>query len=130
MRRSTEDPGALLGNAKDLLEAVGKFVAEETDLPLSGKEDFNHLWYLARSRLGVLPEQVTAGVAGKQAIKRVLGASWTIAEQTNELRKLHGTGHGRTLPTGVSPPMALLIVREACSVSEFILGELDLAFGR
>ena len=53
-----------------------------------------------------------------------------IAEQVNVLRGLQGTGHGRTLPTGVSPELALLVVREACSVAEFTLNALDRQRGR
>ncbi len=60
----------------------------------------------------------------------ILQSSWTIAEQLNELRNLQGAGHGRTLPTGVSVELALLVVREACSVSEFMLITLDRVLGR
>ncbi|MGI8751818.1 MAG: abortive infection family protein [Acidimicrobiales bacterium] len=130
LRRGTEDPGVLLGSAKDLLEAVAKFVAEELGMPLTGREDYGHLWHLVRDRLGILPQQVAAGTPGEDAIRKVLGAAWTIAEQTNRLRGLQGAGHGRTLPTGVSAPLALLVVREACSISEFALAQLDLNLGR
>jgi hypothetical protein len=51
--------------------------------------------------------------------------SWKIAEQVNPLRGLQGSGHGRTLPTGVSADLALLVVREACSVAEYALVQLD-----
>jgi hypothetical protein len=53
-----------------------------------------------------------------------------IAEQVNVLRGLQGTGHGRTLPMGVSPELAMLVVREACSVAEFTLNALDRQRGR
>lgn len=125
LRRAADDPGQLLGSAKDLLEAVAKFVLQELEYPTSGKEDFNHLWHLARDRLGILPEQVNSEIQGHSQIKKILQSIWTIAQQTNELRGLQGTGHGRTLPTGVSAEMALLVVREACSVAEFTLQHLD-----
>ena len=124
LRRSTDDPGLLLGSAKDLLEAVAKFVLEEFGVPVQKNADFDYLWYLARERLGVLPEQVDAALPGANNIKSILQSSWKIAEQTNKLRGLQGTGHGRTLPTGVSADMALLVVREACSVAEFMLTRL------
>lgn len=41
LRRSTDDPGQLLGSAKDLLEAVAKFVLEE--LGHQPPQDFNQL---------------------------------------------------------------------------------------
>lgn len=128
LRRGTDDPGQLLGSAKDLLEAVAKFVLEELEWPQDG--DFNTLWYLARERLGVHPKQMTLAGPGAEQVRKILGATWTIAEQVNALRNLQGAGHGRTLPTGVTPDMALLVVREACSVSQFMLTTLDRVVGR
>jgi abortive infection Abi-like protein len=131
LRRATEDPGQLLGSAKDLLEAVAKFVLEEFSVPAAKKnDDFDHLWYLARDRLSLLPTQVNSTLPGASNIKAILQSSWAIAEQVNKLRGFQGTGHGRTLPTGVSADMALLVVREACSVAEFVLATLDRATGR
>jgi len=128
LRRSAEDPGQLLGSAKDLLEAVAKFVLEELGAPQDG--DFPTLWYLVRDRLGIHPKQLVSEGPGGEPVRKILGASWTIAEQVNVLRNLQGTGHGRTLPTGVTPEMALLVVREACSVAAFALGTLDRLLGR
>lgn len=130
LRRATDDPGLLLGAAKDLLESVAKFVLEEEGMLPGGHPDFGHLWHLARERLGVLPSQVNATLPGGRQIRAVLQSSWTIAEQINELRGLQGTGHGRTLPTGVSAELALLMVREACSVAEFMLTTLDRTHGK
>lgn len=130
LRRSTNDAGALLGTAKDLLEAVSKFVLEEYGFPLSGNESFNQLWHLSRDRLNLLPQNVDANIPGHKHIRAILQSAWSIADQVNELRTLQGTGHGRTLPTGVSQELALLIVREACSVAEFMLTSLDRQLGR
>lgn len=130
LRRGTDDPGQLLGSAKDLLEAVAKFVLEEVGMPVAGNPSFNHLWHIARERLGILPEQVAADTPGAKHIKAVLQSSWKIAEQVNELRCVQGAGHGRTLPTGVTADMALLMVREACSVAEFTLTTLNRLYGR
>ncbi len=127
LRRASNDPAQLLGTAKDLLEAVAKFVLEELEYPAPA--DFNSQWYLARERLGVHPNQVVGDSPGAVQVRKILGASWTIAEQVNELRNLQGTGHGRTLPTGVSADVALLVVREACSIAQFILNALDRALG-
>jgi len=128
LRRAVDDPGQSLGSAKDLLEAIAKFVLEELGCPCPA--DFNQLWYLARDRLGVHPKQVIGDTAGAEQVRKILGASWTIAEQVNELRNLQGAGHGRTLPTGVPPDVALLVVREACSLAQFMLDTLDRTLGR
>lgn len=103
LRRSADDPGALLGSAKDLLESVAKFVLEEEGMPGAKNASFEAIWHLARERLGVLPQQVDQSLPGADAIRWILQSSWRIAEQVNALRNLQGAGHGRTLPTGVKP---------------------------
>jgi hypothetical protein len=94
LRGATEDPGQLLGTAKDLLEAVAKFILEEMSMPAPANADFNHIWYLARDRVGLLPEQVDSTLPGANNIKAILQCSWKIAEQVNYLRGLQGTDHG------------------------------------
>lgn len=130
LRQNTNDPGALLGTAKDLMEAAAKFILEELSFPVHDKMSFDELWHHARDRLGILPQQVAQEVPGAACIKTILQSSWTIAQQVNVLRGLQGSGHGRTLPTGVSPEQALLVVREACSVTEYALASLDRQIGR
>jgi hypothetical protein len=49
LRRSADDAGALLGSAKDMLEATAKLVLEELGLEVSKKADFNYLWHLLAS---------------------------------------------------------------------------------
>jgi hypothetical protein len=123
LRSATNDPGQLLGSAKDLLEAVAKFVLEE--LEDDAPDSFGSLLYAARTRLGIHPKQVAGDNPGSDQVRKIVGAAWTIAEQVNELRGLQGAGHGRTLPTGVTPELAMLVVRETCSVAQFLLDSLD-----
>ena len=130
LRGSAADPALLIGTAKDLLESVAKFVLEETGMPVPASIGFDALWHLARERLGVLPERVDKTLPGFEAIRAIHQSSWTIAKNVNDLRNLQGTGHGRTLPTGVSEDLALLVVREACSVAEYMLRRLDAQHGR
>jgi Abortive infection C-terminus len=130
LRRSTADAALLIGTAKDLLEAVAKYVLEETEMPYSPKLDFGGLWYLARERLGIHPKQVDPDIPGFEAVRAIHQSTWSIAEQVNTLRNLQGTGHGRTLPTGITEELAMLVVREACSVAEYILALLDKTHGR
>lgn len=130
LRRSTDDPALMIGTAKDLLEAVAKFVLEEMSIPYRQNADFAELWYHARDRLGIHPKQVAASVPGGEVVQMVMQSAWNIADAANKLRNLQGTGHGRTLPTGVTSEMALLVVREACSVAEYVLTTLDRTLGR
>lgn len=124
LRRSTTDPALLIGTAKELLESVSKFVLEELGIPVENKMDFNHLWHLARERLNVLPQQVNPDLPGADAIRAIHQSTWSIADQVNKLRNLQGTGHGRTLPSGVSEDLAMLVVREAATVADYMLARL------
>lgn len=130
LRASAEDPALLIGTAKDMLEAVAKFVLEELGMTVPRSINFDGLWHIARERLGLLPERVDLSQPGGEAIRAIHQSSWTIAQNVNALRNLQGTGHGRTLPTGVSEDLAMLVVREACSVAEFMLRQLDRQIGR
>lgn len=130
LRGSGADPALAIGTAKDLLEAVAKFVLEELGMPAGKDMSFSAIWYVARERLGILPEKVDQSLPGYKQIRAIHQSSWTIAENVNQLRNLQGTGHGRTLPTGVSSELALLVVREACSVAEYMLQLLEKEHGR
>ena len=125
LRRSTTDPALLLGTAKELLESVSKFVLEELGMPVDDKMDYNHLWHLARERLNLLPQQVDPNLQGADAIRAIHQSTWNIADQVNRLRNLQGTGHGRTLPSGVTEDLAMLVVREAATVADYMLARLD-----
>ena len=130
LRRSTEDPALMLGTAKEMLESTAKYVLEAFSVPYSPATDFDELWFHARDRLGLHPRDVDAGVPGGKQVREILQASWSIARMSNVLRNLEGTGHGRTLPTGVSAEVAHLVVREACSVAQLVLATLDRHLGR
>lgn len=127
--KAEDDPALALGAAKDLLEAVAKFVLHELGWPHDPKDDFSKVWYFARERLGLLPQQAATGPAQKQ-VQQILQSTWTIALKVSEMRNAHGTGHGRTLPTGVTAEIAQMVVREACSVAELVLATLDRQLGR
>lgn len=125
LRRAQDDPGLMLGTAKEMLESTAKHVLEELRTPQPAPRDFSGLVYLARKELGVRPEDIAATSPETEAVKRILGAAATIADQVNQLRNREGTGHGRTLPSGVSHSIARLVVRETCSVVELLFSALD-----
>ena len=130
LRRSAEDPALMLGTAKEMLESTAKYVLEAFSVPYSAAMDFDMLWFHTRDRLGLHPKDVDVGAPGGEEVREILQASWSIARMTNVLRNREGTGHGRTLPTGVSVEVAHLIVREACSVVQLVLATLDRHLGR
>lgn len=129
LRRADDDPGLMIGTAKEMLESTAKYVLEELGSPVQDNVDFGQLLYRARERLRVRPEDIAAEGPETQAVKKILGSAATIAEQVNHLRNREGTGHGRTLPSGVSEPVAYLVVREACSIVELMFASLDARLG-
>ena len=130
LRRATEDSALMLGTAKEMLESTAKYVLEAFSVTYAANIGFDHLWHLARDRLGLTPQSVDTNQAGGEEVREILQSSWSIARMTNILRNHEGTGHGRTLPTAVSPDIANLVVREACSVAELVLATLDNRLGR
>jgi hypothetical protein len=130
LRRSTGDPALLLGTAKEVLESTAKYVLDVFAIPYSAGKDFEELWFHARDRLGLHPKDVDITQPGGPQVRDMLQSSWSIARLTNELRNVEGTGHGRTLPTALTAEMALLVVREACSVAQMVLASLDRHLGR
>ncbi len=130
IRRATDDPGLLLGSAKDLLEATAKFVLSDLGIEVGSSAKYSHTQYMARDRLKLNPQDVDMTMPGAEHVRKVLQSTIAIAESVAELRALQGVGHGRTLPTGVSPELAWLVIREACSVAELMLTTLDRQYGR
>ena len=129
LRRATEDPALMLGTAKELLESTAKYVLEAFSVPYSAMS-FDELWYHTRDRLRLHPRGIDVDAPGGEQVREILQASWSIARMSNALRNLEGTGHGRTLPTGVSAEVAHLVIREACSVAQLVLATLDRHLGR
>lgn len=125
LRRNAEDPAVLIGGAKDLLESIAKFVLEESERLPDRRVDFPEALALAFEKLGLLPATVDPTVAGARQIRAIYQSARTIANTVNELRNLQGTGHGRTLPTGVSVEAARFVIREATHVAELMLSVHD-----
>ena len=129
LRRNTEDAALLLGTAKELLESVGKFVLEENGRMPDRRIDFPEVMTLSMDLLGVMPSQVDATTEGGKQLRKVYQAIRTVVEAINELRNDHGTGHGRTLPSGVSVEAARFMIRQATMVAEMLLSSHDRQMG-
>ncbi len=130
LRRGSDDPALMLGTAKEMLESTAKYVCEDFSVPYRPNTSFDELWHHARERLGILPNQVNLSEPGAKELRTILQSSWTIASMANKLRNNEGTGHGRTLPTAISPSVAHIVVREACSIVQLVLETLDIQMGR
>ncbi len=130
IQRNVDDPGSLLGTAKDLLESISKFVLEERGMLPPRRIDFDEGLHLALDQLGLLPTSVDASRPGGKQLRSIYQSAKTIATTANELRNLQGAGHGRTLPTGVSPETGRYVIREAAHVAELMLSTHDRQMGR
>lgn len=130
LRRNIDDPAALLGIAKELLETVAKFILDDGGMPLPKAAPFDMVLTLAFERLSFVTSQVDEAVPGAKQVRAIHGSAKKIALQVNELRNLQGTGHGRTLPTGISPETARFVIREVTHVAELMLSTHDRQMGR
>ncbi|HMR47686.1 MAG TPA: abortive infection family protein [Arachnia sp.] len=130
LRHNAQDPGVLLGGAKELLESICKFVLEEQQMLPDRKMDFDELLALALDRLQLQPQTVNATVPGGKQLRAIYQSAKTTASTINELRNLQGTGHGRTLPTGISKETGRYVIREATHVAELLLSTHDRQMGR
>lgn len=130
LRRNAEDPGVLLGGAKELLEAICKFVLEEQSMMPARKMSFEELLALALDRLKLQPTQVNIDTPGGRQVRAIYQSAKTTASAINELRNLQGTGHGRTLPTEVSQDVGRYVIREATHIAELMLRTHDRQMGR
>ena len=125
LRRNTEDAGLLLGAPKDLLESVGKHVLEESGQLPTRRMDFPEVMSLSRKTLDLDPSTVDMSTPGGKSVQKVYQAVKTITDAIGELRNAHGTGHGRTLPTGVSVETARYMIRQAVMIAELMLSTHD-----
>lgn len=130
LRRNLEDPAALIGGTKELLESISKFVLQENDRLPSGKLDFPAYFAQATELLRMRPADVDASTEGGKQVREIYQSAQRIAVKLNELRNLQGTGHGRTLPTGVTVETARFVVRIGTHVAELMLSTHDRTMGR
>lgn len=130
IQRNVDDPGSLLGTAKDLLESISKFVLEERSMLPGRRLDFDEILHLALDQLGLLATQADVSLPGGKQVRAIHQSAQKVASSINELRNLQGAGHGRTLPTGVTPETGRYVIREAAHVAELMLRSHDRQMGR
>ncbi len=122
LRRSEDDPAAVIGAAKELIESTAKVILNELGSTFEPNAKFNNLVKQVQVELGLDPKNAS-GVDGEDSTKRILGGASSIALGLNELRNAgHGTGHGpATARVGLHPRHARLAVNAATLWCEFVL---------
>lgn len=130
LRRNQGDPAALLGGAKELLEAIAKFVLEEAGRPAPPKMDFPGLIAVSFQLLGFDPSVIKESEPGAKQLRAIYQSAKTIANAVNELRNQMGTGHGRTSSVALTQETARYVIREATHIAEMMLTTHDRQMGR
>lgn len=121
LRHSEENPGALLGTAKDTIESACKLVLEDNHRYPGANASFSTVLAQTFEVLDMKAGGVDAEQPGGRALKTIYSSSQKIAVEINSLRNAQGSGHGRTLPTGVSVEAARYLAKQAILLAELIL---------
>lgn len=122
-----DDPAQAIGSAKELIESTAKLVLLERGVTVTGSEDVPELVKRAQETLLIHPTQVVGSPDAASGIRKILGASSTIALGVAELRNAgYGTGHGQgALAAGLGHRHARLVINSARTWCEFILDTLS-----
>lgn len=130
LQKNMDDPAVVLGISKELLEAAARFVLEENNRPADPRLPFPGLIDQSFEVLGFVKPVAQNDAPGAGHIADIYRGIRRIVTAVNSLRNEAGTGHGRTLPTGVSDAMARFVVREAALVTELMLATHDKMMGK
>jgi hypothetical protein len=118
------DDAQLLGSTKELLETTAKVVLERTGNSIPSK--FPALLTAAFDALQLHPKATpSSGTALEKPVREILGGALRIVMGVDELRNLHGTGHGRTTATRLNTRHARLAAGAAVTVATLLLDTLD-----
>lgn len=94
------DPALAIGSAHDLIESTAKAVLVARGRVWDERnDDLPALVSKAQDALDLRPAAARPDPDGSDAVKRILGASTSIAVGVAELRNRFGTGHGRHGPS-------------------------------
>ncbi len=115
-RRLTDPEGAITA-ARTLLEAVCKFILDETDQPYDNNDDLADLYKKAAQQLNLSPSQHE-----EQIFKQILGGVNSVVTGLGSLRNKLGDAHGKG-KISVKPSLrhAQLAVNLAGSVATFLI---------
>ena len=121
-----DDPRQAIGSSKELIESTAKLVLSELSIPYPDSQELPTLVKRAQEALAIHPTSRSPGPDGTDTVRKILGATTTIATGVAELRNRgYGTGHGQgTVRARLSPRHARLAVNAAKLWCEFMLDTL------
>jgi len=115
------DPALAIGTAKEMVETCCKHIVDALGIALPPNPDMPDLTKAVLKELKLVPEGISDEAKGADSIKRTLSSLAQITKGLAELRKLYGTGHGRSSAhRGLTARHARLAVNSASAFVEFI----------
>lgn len=115
------DPELAVGSTKELLESTMKTILEKQGQTLSGNENFPSLVRLMQKAIKLDPSEVKSTARSSDLIKRTLSNLGQLTSGINDLRRDYGTGHGRAVPSGITPRHARLAVNAGAALAVFLI---------
>jgi uncharacterized protein (DUF4415 family) len=115
------DPALAIGTAKEMVETCCKHISDALKLKISANPDMPELTKVVLKALRLVPEDISESAKGAETVKRTLSNLSQVTQGLSELRKLYGTGHGRsTSHKSLSARHARLAVGAAAVFIEFV----------
>lgn len=115
------DPALAIGTAKEMVETCCKHIVDALGIALPPNPDMPDLTKAVLKELKLVPEGISDEAKGAESIKRTLSSLGQITKGLSELRKLYGTGHGRSSAhRGLTARHARLAVNSASAFVEFV----------
>jgi hypothetical protein len=116
------DPAGAIGDAKELLEAVFRTVAENHRTAIDAAADVTEMLKAIRDVLLVVPPGITDAAKAEAILKRLLGNLSGLSGTIAELRNAYGSGHGKADGfVGLDRKHARLAVTIVGAIAAFVL---------
>lgn len=114
-----DDPTIAIGKAKELVESCFKYILDKENIEYQSNSKISELRKEVFKYLDLLPNENKAAVANN-SVKRILAGLIQIIDGINELRNIHGDGHGKGMGYVSLPPgYAQLVVESAITIVNF-----------
>jgi hypothetical protein len=120
-----DDPAAVIGSSKELIESVCKLVLQRMTMRYEETDDVPVLVKITLKALKLHPEALAPTAPAGEAVKRILGSLASMAVGVAELRNKIGTGHGRGVTFKLSPRHAHLAAGAATTFTRLLLETLE-----
>lgn len=120
-----DDPAAVIGSSKELIESVCKLALTRTGEGYDEADDMPALVKATQKALALHPESLGPTEDAAKAVKKILGSLSGVAVGVIELRNDVGTGHGRATAPNLGPRHAHLAAGSATTFCRMILETLD-----